>query len=1026
MTFSTHRWSVLLVGLLLSALFAVFFTAPPPRGPSTPDATVIKSTSSPHASFESKAARQEYFFRLMRDPATNRIPKNIRSRELQHARTVPIQMAKSRTPGRPFFTWSEAGPSDVGGRTRALGVDQRNRDILLAGGVSGGIWKSVDGGQSWQLKTTADQVLGVTALRQDPTNQDTWYAATGEFLGSSDDRSGRARYYGSGFYRSSDNGETWTELLSAGSPVAFDSALDFVSNIAVSPTTGTLFIGSSSFGVLRSTDGGETFTLDTTPNDGNDTGGIGGFNDHAFADVAVTDAGHVIAVLSSALDRSSVVHAPGVYLSLDDGLTWSSITPSEMPSFRRGVVAHAPSDPNIFYVLTYGQDVFGDQQMSFFKFRLDLSNNRFFWDNRSANVPAYTEPNGTFNAQGGYNLMLAVKPDDPDFVLMGGTNLYRSLDGFATPINNNLRHWIGGYAPPTLPADGRNGLLYPTQHPDQHAGVFDPTNPNRYWSGNDGGIYVSTDVTASVVSWQDKNAGYHVTQFYTVDLPNRAGDAMVGGGTQDNGTPYFDSSTPLASTTDISGADGGPLYLGDQVTYASIQNGLLRRWLNDASGRPTTDLFVTAPGQNIGQLFIHPFAVDPNDENVVYYPAGRQLWRTTNGAVPQGLPSWTSLNGILLPTGCTMSTISASTDPAHVVYYGADCGFQSPRIYRLANANTATGGAQEISIPGIPAGAYVHDIAINPTNADEILVVHSNYNVVGLYHSTDGGQSYQAVEGNLEGSNSTPGPSLRAAAILPGEGATGYLVGTSTGLYSTTQLNGSGTIWAREGANTIGNAVTEALDARPEDYTVAAATHGRGIFLGSTSAALPVELSGFGATLDGGTARLTWQTASETNNAGFHVERAVGESADFRQIGFVDGNGTTEIAQRYRFTDTALPFEAERLVYRLRQVDLDGTASLSSEVSVEIGDPVTVTLHGVFPNPVRSAATLRYELPEATSVRLELYDLLGRRVKTLVDAQQPAGRQEIAVDASHLPAGVYVYRLMTGRHVQTQRMTVVQ
>ena len=86
--------------------------------------------------------------------------------------------------------WKEAGPIDVGGRTRALAVDVTNPNTILAGGVSGGMWKSTDKGATWQMKSTTSQVLSVTSLAQDPRpgNTNTWYYASGEYRGSANDR----------------------------------------------------------------------------------------------------------------------------------------------------------------------------------------------------------------------------------------------------------------------------------------------------------------------------------------------------------------------------------------------------------------------------------------------------------------------------------------------------------------------------------------------------------------------------------------------------------------------------------------------------------------------------------------------------------------------------------------------------------------------------------------------------------------------------------------------------------------------
>jgi hypothetical protein len=204
-------------------------------------------------------------------------------------------------------------------------------------------------------------------------------------------------------------------------------------------------------------------------------------------------------------------------------------------------------------------------------------------------------------------------------------------------------------------------------------------------------------------------------------------------------------------------------------------------------------------------------------------------------------------------------------------------------------------------------------------------------------------------------------------------------------------------------------------------------------FAGQNSdVALPVELAGFDAALESGplsasdrAVRLRWRTVSETNNAGFHVERAVDARA-FQSLGFVDGRGTTDAPQTYRFADTRLPFAADSLSYRLRQVDLDGTATLSDAVTVALGAPRRLALHGPFPNPVRHTATLRYEVPTAAAVRIVAYNLLGQRVATLVDERAAAGRKEIRLRTDRWPSGVYFLRLTANGTTRTQRLTVVR
>jgi hypothetical protein len=187
---------------------------------------------------------------------------------------------------------------------------------------------------------------------------------------------------------------------------------------------------------------------------------------------------------------------------------------------------------------------------------------------------------------------------------------------------------------------------------------------------------------------------------------------------------------------------------------------------------------------------------------------------------------------------------------------------------------------------------------------------------------------------------------------------------------------------------------------------------------------LPVEMAGFDAVQTGSSVELTWQTASETNNAGFQVQRKSGSQGEWTQIGFREGVGTTETAQSYRFTDATPPFEADALTYRLRQVDLDGSVSYSEPVTIQ-QTVEEALLRAPFPNPTRGQATVQFAVPERQQVTLRLYDVLGRRVRTLVDGPR-AGRQQAQVDVSDLSSGVYFLRLQADGQVQTTRLTVVR
>jgi hypothetical protein len=191
------------------------------------------------------------------------------------------------------------------------------------------------------------------------------------------------------------------------------------------------------------------------------------------------------------------------------------------------------------------------------------------------------------------------------------------------------------------------------------------------------------------------------------------------------------------------------------------------------------------------------------------------------------------------------------------------------------------------------------------------------------------------------------------------------------------------------------------------------------------SGPLPVELAAFSAKVDGRTVQLTWRTVSETNNSGFAMERRVG-TGSFVQIAFVEGQGTTTTPHTYRFADENLPFEATRATYRLKQIDYDGSFEYSNQVEVMLDVPSAAVLHGNFPNPFRQRTTIRYEVPTATDVHLAVYDLLGRRVATLVDERQSAGRKEATFDASRLSSGTYFVRLRAGGFLLTNSIVVLR
>jgi len=193
---------------------------------------------------------------------------------------------------------------------------------------------------------------------------------------------------------------------------------------------------------------------------------------------------------------------------------------------------------------------------------------------------------------------------------------------------------------------------------------------------------------------------------------------------------------------------------------------------------------------------------------------------------------------------------------------------------------------------------------------------------------------------------------------------------------------------------------------------------------------LPVELAAFRAVaVEGDGARLTWTTASETNNAGFTVQRKREDGPDgWTKVGYVESkapSGTTTEPQSYSYVTNDLPIGAHR--FRLRQEDLDGSTTLTDAVTVDIEMKEALTLDAPVPNPVSGGATVSFTVKERVEATLQLYNTLGQRVKTVYQGTPPAEQAHtVRLESSGLASGVYFLRLDAGGQTRTTRVTIVR
>ncbi len=204
---------------------------------------------------------------------------------------------------------------------------------------------------------------------------------------------------------------------------------------------------------------------------------------------------------------------------------------------------------------------------------------------------------------------------------------------------------------------------------------------------------------------------------------------------------------------------------------------------------------------------------------------------------------------------------------------------------------------------------------------------------------------------------------------------------------------------------------------------------GTGLFKLYSPYFIPVELTSFTASTIDDKVSLNWSTATELNNRGFEIERK-SQSAmqyannEWQYIGFVEGNGTTTNRQDYSFIDVLK--EYGRYLYRLKQIDFDGTFEYSNEIEIELTLPNKFELIQNYPNPFNPSTIIGWKMAASDHVSIKVYDLLGNDIATLVDGVKPAGVFQIEFDGSGLSSGTYFYKITSSNFTEIKKMSLIK
>jgi subtilisin family serine protease len=173
---------------------------------------------------------------------------------------------------------------------------------------------------------------------------------------------------------------------------------------------------------------------------------------------------------------------------------------------------------------------------------------------------------------------------------------------------------------------------------------------------------------------------------------------------------------------------------------------------------------------------------------------------------------------------------------------------------------------------------------------------------------------------------------------------------------------------------------------------------------------VPVELVSFSGYNNRTSVKLSWETATETNNNGFEIERSAGSSGGpWIKTGFIQGHGTTTASSSYSFTDNNI-VSVPRVYYRLKQVDFDGSYKYSNTIEITML-PSKYALEQNFPNPFNPVTTINFSLPEDSKVKISVYNVMGEKVAEPYNNTAAAGYNQVTFNASGMASGVYYYRI---------------
>lgn len=681
--------------------------------------------------------------------------QEVPSEAYYEARNWATQHAQSR--GEGLLDWVSVGPTNVGGRITDIAMHASDQQTIYAASASGGVWKSSNTGDTWSPISDALPTLSIGDIAIDPADKNVIYCGTGEPNGGG----GSVTYDGRGLFRSNDAGNTWTSLglTNTGSIGRVEIDPESPNRVFVA-AMGNLFGNNADRGVFRTTDGGQSWDK---PLFVNDSVGV--------IDLAIhpLDPDTIFAVTWQRIRRPNRrVYGgtgSGIWRSTDGGDNWTKLS-GGLPtgSLGRIGIAIAPSDPHVMYA------TIANTTGSFLGVYKSIDHGNT-WSLVPGGNPEYASFGWWFG-------QIRVAPTDPNLIFNLGVGWVLSPDGGDSWAE------VSGYL-----------------HADYHGFYIHPANPNLWVVGNDGGVYISHD--SGNTPWTHRP--FPITQFYTSEIDYQNPTNFYGG-TQDNGT-WRTLSGGLDDWEFIAGGDGF-------VTLVNPQDNLTYYACSQYGGFVGSNGAFAPPAARFN--WNTPYIFDPNNPQKIYL-GGESLFASSDAGLTWDPISSDLSNGLQGAGGVvygTITSIAASAlNAAHLVV-GTDDG----NVWVTTNT-----GQNWTKVSDSLPKRWVTRVVTDLSDPNTIYVCLSGYrhfeNIVHLYKSTDMGQSWASVSGNLP---DVPINDL----ILDPLNPLGWIIATDVGVFSTSD---GGSNWDLS-SDGIPNVPILDLTFHAPTRTLAAASYGRAMF----------------------------------------------------------------------------------------------------------------------------------------------------------------------------------------------------